>query len=93
MNVRKLTLDEIRDQHFAKEDALNSFEERFERLHKLKTAMALTNNDHDPITLYVKLASGEIVEIASDLIDLGNDFVEIHGGFDIPLIAIVEVGV
>lgn len=93
MNARKLSLEEIQTQHFAKEDVLTSFEERFERLHKLKTAMALTNTDHDPITLYVKLVNGEVVAIASDLIDLGNDFVEIHGGFDIPLIAIVDIGV
>lgn len=93
MNARKMTLEEIRKQHFAKEDVLTTFENRFERTHKLKTAMALTNSDHDPISLYVKLDTGEVVEISSDLIDLGSDYVEIHGGFGIPLIAIVDVGV
>ena len=93
MNARKMTLEEIRKQHFAREDTLSTFEERFERIHKLKTAMALTNSDHEPISLYVKLDSGEVVEISSDLIDLESDYVEIHGGFDIPLLAIVDVGV
>ena len=93
MNARKITLEEIRIQHFTKEDVLTTFEDRFERTHKLKTAMALTNSDHDAVSLYVKLESGEVVEILSDLIDLGSDHVEIHGGFDIPLIAIVDVGV
>lgn len=93
MNARKMSLEEIRNQHFTKEDSLTTFEDRFERTHKLKTAMALTNNDHDPISLFVKLDSGEVVVVMSDLIDLGKDFVEIHGGFSIPLVAVVDVGV
>ena len=93
MNARKMSLEEIRKQHFTAEDALTTFEDRFERTHKLKTAMALTNSDHEEISLYVKLADGEVVVIMSDLIDLGTDYVEIHGGFGIPLKAIVDVGV
>lgn len=93
MNARKMTLEQIRNEHFTKTDVLTTFEERFERQHKLKTAMALTNADHEPISLFVKLESGEVVEISSDLIDHEDDYVEIHGGFGIPLIAIVDVGV
>jgi hypothetical protein len=93
MNVRKITLEELPALHFAGEEVLSSFEEKFEREHKLKTAMALTNSDHESISLFVRLATGEVVEIVSDLIDLEEDFVELRGGHGIPLRAILDVGV
>lgn len=93
MNARKIALEEIRSLQFAAEEVLGTFEEKFEREHKLKTAMALTNSDHESISLFVKLADGEVVEVVSDLIDLEEDYVEVHGGYGIPLRAIVEVGV
>jgi hypothetical protein len=93
MNARNLSLDEIRLQKFPKEDVLGTFEERFEREQRLKSAMALTNADHEPISLFVKLADGEVVEVRSNLIDFEDEFVEVRGGFGIPLRAIVDVGV
>lgn len=93
MNAKKVTPDEIRKQHYAPEDVLTTFDERFERQHKLRTAMALTNGDHETISLFVQLANGDLVEITSDLIDYEDDFVEIRGGIGIPLKAIVDVGV
>jgi len=93
MNAKKVTLEEIRHQRFASTDVLLTFDDRFEREHKLRTAMALTNSDHETISLFVQLANGDLVEIASDLIDYEDDFVEIRGGIGIPLKAIVDVGV
>jgi hypothetical protein len=93
MNAKKVTLEEIRHQRFATEDVLLTFNDRFERQHKLRTAMALTNDDHEAISLFVKLANGDLIEVASDLIDYEDDFVEIRGGIGIPLKAIVDVGV
>lgn len=93
MNARNLSLDEIRLQKFPQEDVLSTFEERFEREQRLKSAMALTNADHEPISLFVKLADGEVVEVKSNLIDFEDEFVEVRGGFGIPLRAIVDVGV
>lgn len=93
MNAKKITHEEIPLQRFATNDVLLTFDDRFERQHKLKTAMALTNADHETISLFVKLANGDLVEITSDLIDFEDDFVEIRGGIGIPLKAIVDVGV
>jgi hypothetical protein len=93
MNARKVTLEEIGSFHFATEDALTTFDERFEREHKLRTAMSLTNVDHENISLFVRLNNGELIEITSDLIDFEDDFVELRGGVGIPLKAIVDVGV
>lgn len=93
MNAKKITLEEIRHQHFSTNDVLLTFNDKFERQHKLRTAMALTNGDHETISLFVQLANGELVEITSDLIDYEDDFVEIRGGIGIPLKAIVDVGV
>ncbi len=55
--------------------------------------MALTNAEHEEVSLYIKLADGEVIEVVSDLIDLEEDFVEVRGGMGIPVRAIVEVGV
>ena len=93
MNARKLTLEQMEHLHFASHDVLTSREDKLEREHKLRTAMALTNSDHEPIRLIVKLYNGELVEVTSDLIDWEDDYVEVHGGIDIPLKAIVDVGV
>jgi hypothetical protein len=93
MNAKKVTLEDLKNHHFATEDVLSTFDERFERQHKLRTAMSLTNVDHESITLIIKLANGELIEISSDLIDYEDDFVEIRGGVGIPLKAIVDVGV
>ena len=93
MEAKKVAHNEIRNQHFALEDVLTTFEDKFERQHKLRTAMALTHADHETISLFVKLANGDLIEITSDLIDYEDDFVEIRGGIGIPLKAIVDVGV
>jgi hypothetical protein len=93
MNARKVQLEEISIQHFATDDVLTTFDERFEREHKLRTAMSLTNMDHESISLFVKLKNGELIEVTSDLIDFEDDFVELRGGVGIPLKAIVDVGV
>ena len=93
MDARKIAYEEIHLQHYASEDVLTTFHDKFERQHKLRTAMALTHADHEVISLFVKLANGDLVEITSDLIDYEDDFVEIRGGIGIPLRAIVDVGV
>ena len=93
MNAKKVTLEELKNYHFATDDVLSTFDERFERQHKLRTAMSLTNVDHESITLIIKLSNGELIEISSDPIDYEDDFVEIRGGLGIPLKAIVDVGV
>lgn len=92
MTAKKISIEELRDQHFPQEDVLQTFEERFERGHKLRTAMALTNEYHEEIPLIVRLATGEDVEISSSMIDFEDDYVELKGGFGIPVVAIVDVG-
>jgi hypothetical protein len=93
MEARKITLDELQQQQFATHDVLHTFQERFERDQKLRSAMALTNGQHEPVYLLIQLADGEVVEVYSDLIDFEYDYVELHGGFGIPLTAIHDVGV
>lgn len=88
-----MTLDEIRRHSFTREDALGTSEERKARDHKLQSAMALTNAQHEPVWLHIKLADGQVAEIYSNLVDLEDDYVELHGGFGIPLRAICDVGV
>jgi hypothetical protein len=93
MNAKKVNQDEIQLLQFAREDVLITFDDRFERMHKLRTAMSLTNTEHEAISLFVQLQNGDIIEITSDLIDFEDDFVEIRGGYGIPLKAIIDVGV
>lgn len=92
MKPKKVSLEEVHHLHFAHVDALTSFEDRFEREHKLKAAMALTNSEHELIKIIARLSNGELIEVSSPLIDFEDDFIEIAGGADIPLKAIVDVG-
>jgi len=93
MVTRKITLDELRHQQFPSDDVLTTFNERYNREHKLRSAMALTHGDHEPIWILVALATGETAEVYSNLIDLEDNYVELHGGLGIPLTAIYDVGV
>lgn len=93
MTVRKISLDEVRTLHFPAEDVLTTFHERYHRRQKLLSAMAQTNNEHEAVWILLKLADGEFVEIDSTLIDLEENYVEVHGGFGIPITAVYDVGV
>jgi hypothetical protein len=93
MKPKKISLEEVRHLHFAHDDVLTSFEERFERDHKLKTAMAMTYTDHEAVKIVVRLVNGELVELYSTLIEFEDNYVEISGGIDIPLSAIVDIDV
>lgn len=91
MNYRKINPDSIPFLHFAKSDVLPSPEDKRERQHQLASATALTMLDHEEIGLVVKLDDGENVEVVSSLIDLEGDYVELKGGYTIPLRAILKV--
>lgn len=88
-----MTLEEIRHQQFSPVDVLHTPQEKNARYHKLESAMALTNGQHEPVWLHIKLADGQVAEIYSNLIDIEDDYVELHGGLGIPLRAICDVGV
>ena len=91
MNYRRINLDIIPSLHFSKLDVLLSLEDKRERQHQLISATALTMLDHEEIGLVVKLDNGENVEVVSNLIDLEGDYVELKGGYTIPLRAILKV--
>lgn len=93
MTIRKISSDELRQLKFSSQEVLTTFTERHDREIKLRSAMAYTNHEHDPVWMIVKLDNGELVEFDSIMIDLEDDFVELHGGFAVPITAIYDVGV
>jgi hypothetical protein len=82
---------ELSKQHFAHEDVLVDVADREARDHRLRSATNETYQDHDEITLIVRLANGKRVEVASSFIELAGQFVELKGGHDIPVRAIEKV--
>jgi hypothetical protein len=88
-----MTPEEISKQHFAKEDVLNSEEERISRKNDLEAATIETYQDHDEIGIIVRLANGQRAEVLSNFIEVAENFVELRGGFDIPVRAIERVEV
>lgn len=84
-------MDSLSDLHFTQTEVLTDEADRAERDHALRSAMALSNSEHEEIGLIAELASGERVEIISTMIDYEFDLVEVKGGFAIPLCAIVRV--
>jgi hypothetical protein len=87
----RMTPEEISKQHFAAEDALSSEEEKIARKKALKTAVMETYQDHDDIGIIVRLANGQRAEVFSNFIEQEGNYVELRGGFDIPLRAIEKV--
>jgi len=93
MTIRKITLDELRTQRFAKTDVLDSFTDRFDRLHKLRSAMAYTSTNRDEVWIIAMLSNGEAIEVESNVIDLEDDMVELQNGLTIPVHSVYDVGV
>ena len=92
-NTRVINPSDIRMFHFGREDVLTNKEERAVRNHKLERAIILSNCEHIPISLYMKLPSGETLETESDVVDYADDVVVLKGGFHIPVWAILDVDV
>ena len=92
-NTRVVNPSDIKMFYFGSEDVLTNKEERAIRKHKLERAMILSNCEHIPISLYMKLPSGETLETESDVVDYADDVVLLKGGFYIPVSAILDVDV
>lgn len=91
MEHTSVTPAEIVKAHFAHDDVLTLQEDRSEREHALRSATAYTMDSHDEVGLIVKLANGETVEVLSNMVELEGDFVELKGGYSIPVKAILKV--
>lgn len=92
-DARAINPSEIGLFHFGHKDVLTNNEEKEVRKDKLQRAMVLSNCEHIPISLYMKLPNGEKLETESDLVDYADDFVILKGGFCIPVSAIFDVDV
>ena len=88
-----MTPEELSKLHFGKKDVLETESDRISRNHNLRAATAQTYQDHDEIGIIVKLENGSRVKVLSNFIELGGDFVELRGGFAIPVRAIEDVEV
>lgn len=91
MAPRTLTPEDLSQLPVAKTEVLKNPEEIAERSHALRTAMALTNSEHEDVGLVVQLENGETVAVVSNLVDWEDQLVELRGGVTIPLHAIVRV--
>lgn len=87
----KMTPAELSKQHFSATDVLSNDTDREVRDHGLRSATNETYIDHDDITLIVRLADGTRVEVTTNFIELAGQFVELKGGYDIPVKAIEKV--
>ncbi|MBX7127164.1 MAG: hypothetical protein K1X47_15825 [Cyclobacteriaceae bacterium] len=91
MSTRSIDLQELRQAHFPPHDVLTDPADRFQREHDLRSAMAVTNTEREEVGLIIRIASGDEVEYLSDMIELEGDFVEVRGGYAIPVKAILRV--
>ncbi len=89
---QRMPLEEIDKQQFPHNDILSA-EDKKSRIHDLRSAMNETYLDHDDITMIIRLADGRRVEVVSNFIEMGGDFVELKGGHAVPIWAIEKVKV
>ena len=87
----RMSAEEISIQHFPLVDVLTTEEERAARKHDLKAATAETYQDHDEIGVIVRLANGKRAEVTSNFIELEGNYIELRGGFHVPVRAIEKV--
>lgn len=92
-NTKFISPSDIKMFHFGPQDVLTDMDEREARKHKLERAMIISNCEHVPISLYMRLPSGETLETESDVVDYADDVVLLKGGHYIPVWAIVDVDV
>ena len=92
-NTRVINPSDIKLFHFGSQDVLTNNVQKEERKNKLERAMILTNCEHIPISLYMRLPTGETLETESDVVDYAGDVVVLKGGFHIPVWAILDVDV
>jgi hypothetical protein len=90
---RVINPSDIKMLYFGSQDVLTNSEEKEARKHKLERAMILSNCEHIPISLYLKLPNGETLETESDIVDFADDVVLLKGGYYIPVWAILDVDI
>ena len=86
-----ITPADLVKKHFSKHDVLKSEEERVSRMNALHAATIETNEDHDEISIVVRLHDGQRVAVVSNFIELEGEFVTLRGGHTIPVRAIEKV--
>jgi len=91
MNVRKVKPEEIRALHFAHHEVLNEKEALLDRDHKLHRAAMLNNLLHEDVGIVFQLDTGEVIETHAPIIDYADNFVELKGGYWLPVWAIMAV--
>ena len=89
--IRRVTSQEIAHFHYPVYDVLPLEEDRINRMMELKSAMAVTNTEREPIGIVVQLNNGDEVEVLSDMIEVEEDTVEVKGAHLIPIRAILRV--
>lgn len=92
-NARIIDPSDIKMLHFGSEDVLVNNDEKEARKHKLERAMIISNCEHVPISLYMRLPNGETLETESDVVDYADDVVLLKGGSYIPIWAILDVDI
>jgi hypothetical protein len=86
-----MTPEELSKQSFPDRDVLYTPEAQEARMHDLKTAMIETGDNHDDLGIIIRLASGERAEVFCNFIEVSDDFVELKGGYMVPVKAIERV--
>jgi hypothetical protein len=89
--IRTVSSQEIAHFHYPAYDVLPMEEDRINRMMELKSAMSVTNIDHEPIGIVVQLNNGDEIEIVSDLVEVEDDMIEVKGAHLIPIRAILRV--
>ena len=92
-DARIIDPSDVRNLSFGSKDVLNNNEEKQWRAGKLERAMIISNCEHVPISLYMRLPNGETLETESDVVDYADDIVVLKGGYYIPVWAIVDVDI
>lgn len=87
----KLTIDSIKNVLFSKEDVFNTKEDVVIRKCNLNKALTLGNLYKRKVVIKFRTLEGYMKRIEASVWALGEEYISIKGGFNIPIRSIEEV--
>ena len=87
----ELTIDSLKNILFSKEDVFNNKEEWVRRKYNLNKALTLGNLYKRKVVIKFRTLEGYMLRIEASVWSLGEEYISIKGGHNIPIRSIEEV--
>lgn len=91
IGIKNMSMNSIGHIHFSKKDALAEQQARENRQYLLSKAQCLGNLFHQPVNIVYQADNGEIQQVESVVWSVLEDYMQVTGGYIIPVHAVLAV--